>query len=400
MKTSTKIKSKLPPSDAMKTLLELTSLPTAPFLEGSVVAYVRKWVSQRPYLKVQADRFGNLLIVRSGAAGKRARLVMVAHGDHPGYVARRMTSPKTLEADFRGGVMGKFAATSRVRFFTPEGPVIGKLIAHHEDESGRLIGGLFRVPREVAPESPGMFDVGEARIKGGRLVSRVCDDLAGVAAALVALERIESADVLAKKKPASSKTSARGAAKKSEAVGDVALLLTRGEEMGFVGAIAAVRDGKLLRASDRIISIECSAEQPVARQGEGVVLRVGDRTSVFNSAFGRFLRVTAEEEAKRDATFGFQRALMPGGTCEGTVFDAYGYITAAVCVPLGCYHNMDASAGRIAAEHVHLGDWWSMARLLALVGLRLGAFDGSHAELKSFLDERFGKFIPMLKPIE
>jgi endoglucanase len=399
MKSKTKTNTKQMPSDATKTLLELTSLPTAPFLEGSVLAYVRNWVSKRPYLKVQADRFGNLLIVRRGKATKRPRLVMVAHGDHPGYVAKRMTSPSTLEADFRGGVMGKFAPTARVRFFTPEGPVIGKVLAHHEDESGRLMGALFRVPREVAPESLGMFDVGEARLKSGRLVSRVCDDLAGVAAALVAMEKIESADVAARKKSASTKA-AHDRAKKTEAVGDVALLLTRGEEMGFVGAIAAVRDGKLLRASDRIISIECSAEQPVARQGEGVVLRVGDRTSVFHSAFGRFLRVTAEDEAKRDRTFKFQRALMPGGTCEGTVFDAYGYITAAVCVPLGCYHNMDQTTGKIAAEHVHLGDWWSMTRLLALIGLKLGAFDGSHAELKAFLDERFGKLIPMLRPIE
>ena len=72
-----------------------------------------------------------------------------------------------------------------------------------------------------------------------------------------------------------------------------------------------------------------------------MIIRVGDKTSIFNSAFTYFLTQQAEALAKKDKSFKYQRALMPGGTCEATVYDAWGYIAAAVCVPLGNYHNMD-----------------------------------------------------------
>ena len=32
---------------------------------------------------------------------------------------------------------------------------------------------------------------------------------------------------------------------------------------------------------------------------------------------------------------------MPGGTCEATVYDVYGFTAARICVALGNYHNMD-----------------------------------------------------------
>jgi len=95
-----------------------------------------------------------------------------------------------------------------------------------------------------------MWDQGEGRTKGGKFFSRVCDDLAGAAAALTMLSE------LAARPPRST----------------VAVLLTRAEEEGFIGAIAASLEPKLLRKSDRVVAIECSALQPYAPQGKGAIV--------------------------------------------------------------------------------------------------------------------------------
>jgi putative aminopeptidase FrvX len=221
---------------------------------------------------------------------------------------------------------------------------------------------------------PGMFDQGTARVKNGKFYSRVCDDLAGAASALTML------DGLLKHRPKST----------------VAVLLTRAEEHGFIGSIASVLHPKLLRKSDRIISIECSAMQPYAQQGHGVILRVGDRTSIFNSALMYFMHQQAELLLKSDRKFKYQRALMPGGTCEATVFDAYGYTTGAACIPLGNYHNMDRERKKIGPEYVDLNDWKNMVKLFVRIALHAHEFDPGLGPLKKRMDKRFRSRVKLL----
>lgn len=352
-------------------LHELTALPTAPFVETAVLDFVRAWAKHRRF-RVTGDASGNLLIERP-TRSTAPRLVLVAHADHPGFVAVEMTDPRTLRARFHGGVQSKYFVGSRVRFFTENGDEPGSVlgtVTAIEEESSRPVAATLRVARPVPPGTIGMWDVGGPRVRGHQFHSRVCDDLAGLAAALEALE-LASAQ--------------RGGP-------PAAVLVTRGEEEGFVGAIAAVRGRKLLKKSDRIVSIECSAEQPHAKQGDGMIVRVGDRTSVFHSAFTRFIATRADVLKKEDPAFKFQRALMPGGTCEATVFDAFGHTAAAVCVPLGNYHNMNAATGKIAAENVDLRDWQSLVRLLTDLCLRHGDYDGGHGELRKLLIARHAKF--------
>ncbi|HEX8322627.1 MAG TPA: hypothetical protein VF595_01825 [Tepidisphaeraceae bacterium] len=348
-------------------LHELTALPTAPFAETHVLAYVRAWARKQRF-RVTADRAGNLLVERP-TRRDAPRLVLVAHADHPGFVAETMEDKRTLRARFHGGVKASYFVGSRVRFFTKDNEIVGTVIEILAD-GDRPAGARLRVTQAVAPGAIGMWDVGGPRQRGRRFYCRVCDDLAGLAAGLEALS-LASAE--------------RGG-------GPAAVLVTRGEEEGFIGAIAAVRARQLLRKTDRLISIECSAEQPYAKQGDGMIVRVGDRTSIFHSAFTRFIGERAEVLAKEDVTFIFQRALMPGGTCEATVFDAFGHIAAAVCVPLGNYHNMNAATGKIAAEYVDLRDWRSLVRLLADLCLHHDGFDGGHGALKERLKTRYAKF--------
>ena len=358
----------------MKILHQLCSVPTAPFAEQHVIDYIQRFAAARPKLKFSRDSFNNLLL-ELPARKKSPRLVFVAHMDHPGFVARRMLDKKTLQADFRGGVLSEYVNGAKVKFFDNNREIPGVVIAvkgspYPSAATVRLTSTSSVESRlSVSPNSPGMFDQGESRIKNGKFYSRVCDDLAGVASALTML------DELLKKPPQN----------------PVAVLLTRAEEDGFVGAIASVLHPKLLKKSDRIISIETSAMQLVARQGDGVVLRVGDRTSIFNSAFMFFLHEQAQALAKRDKKFKYQRSLMPGGTCEATVFDLYGYTTGAICVPLGNYHNMDREKKKIGPEYVDVNDWKNMVKLFVQLANHVQEFDPHFGPLRQRIEKRFNE---------
>ena len=356
----------------LKLLKAVTSIPTAPFVEHRVDAFVDAFIKQhnaKPKLKLVRDRFGNALITRAGKQKNKPRLVLVAHTDHPGFVAYQMDGPTTLLAHFRGGVNDDYVQGSRVRFFEGNRQIAGKVTDILLSENGRPTFVQIKIDKPVAPNSCGMFDLGEAKIVGKLLKSRVCDDLAGVASALAAIAR----------KPT------------TPAAGDLCVLLTRGEEVGFVGALAVVKHKTLLRKSDLVISIECSAQQPVAKQGNGVVLRVGDRTSIFNSALSHFIHQLATKKNEKDKTFKFQRALMPGGTCEATAFDAFGYTAAAVCVPLGNYHNMNTATKKLAPETVHLDDWHAMVELFVDLAAEVHSFNPRNPELKKKLDDLLKK---------
>ena len=255
--------------DPLAFLVRFASTPTAPFREHRVQAEVAAFARRFRSLKLARDAHGNLLLLRPGRRPRLTpRLIFVAHLDHPGFVVRQRLDARTVDCDFHGGVMSRYVEGARVRFF-PEArdEIVGRAITAVDDERGRCRTTSVRVRGELPPGTFGMFDLVPGRLAGKRFHGRACDDLAGAAAALCLL-----ADLA--RKPADA---------------DVGVLLTRGEEAGFVGALASVIGPRsLLRSTDRVISIECSAEQPVARQGDGVVLRVGDATSVFDSAFGRF----------------------------------------------------------------------------------------------------------------
>jgi endoglucanase len=308
-------------------------------------------------------------------SGKNAsRWVFTAHMDHPGFVAGTMVDSHTLEAHFYGGVSPDYFVGSRVRFFDLGQEVRGTITAYRTPDQRRPGRATLRVSSPIAPKSPGMWDQGEGRFVGKCFLSRVCDDLAGAAAALAML------DELCRKPPKVA----------------VAVLLTRAEEEGFIGAIAASLHPTLLRKTDRLIAIECSSVQPYAPQGDGAIIRIGDRTSVFNSSLSYFITQVAADRAKKDKRFKYQRALMPGGTCEATVYDVYGFTAGSICVPLGNYHNMDKKREKIAPEFIDVSDWDNMVKLFVEVARRGHEYEPGHAMLKERLEKRFAKFASLL----
>jgi putative aminopeptidase FrvX len=351
----------------MNLLHEVCSLPTAPFAEDCVIAYARQFAKDRK-LRLTEDDFGNLLIELHGTKRNAPRWVFTAHMDHPGFVAEKMLDNTTLRATFRGWVLADYLKNQRIRFFTGDREIPATVLeAAPERNSIRAHHVTLRVRAEVPPNSPGMFEQGTSRVKGSKFYSRAIDDLGGLAAALEMLDRL----------------------RRNPPPATIAVLLTRAEEEGFIGAIAASLKPKLLRKSDYLVAIETSAMQPYAKQGDGVIVRIGDRTSVFNSSLSYFITQLADRLKKRDKAFEYQRALMPGGTCEATVYDVYGFHAAAICVPLGNYHNMDRERKRIAPEYIDVNDWQNMVKLFVAIARSGHAYEPGHEMLKGKLEKRF-----------
>ena len=203
-----------------------------------------------------------------------------------------------------------------------------------------------------------MWDLPACEVRAGRIRSRACDDLIGCAAIVAALRELERTGT---------ECAAWG-------------LFTRAEEVGFVGAIELAKRGPLPK-SVTVVSLETSSVKggPV-KIGAGPIIRVGDRTSVFDSA------ATAQlQAAAKGAGIVHQRALMQGGTCEATAYALYGYRTAAMCVALGNYHNCGPD-DRIAPEYVSVADTLGMARLC--VATANSADADPHRALRVTLEKR------------
>ena len=166
-------------------------------------------------------------------------------------------------------------------------------------------------------------------------------------------------------------------------------LFTRAEEVGFAGAIEMARSGWLQAQGVTVISLETSAERPDARIGEGAIVRVGDKTSVFDPA------VTAEIMASLPATdLSVQRRLMSGGSCEATAFRLYGVRCGAMCVALGNYHNLGPN-GRIEPEFVSVADVEGLYTLcLRLAGLNATRLPNLDDALRAQIEKRLSPYQP------
>jgi endoglucanase len=215
-------------------------------------------------------------------------------------------------------------------------------------EDGLVHVELADVRGDVAAGSFGVFDLPDGVMRGARLASRVCDDLLGAAAILAALA------ILAREEHPRPLTG----------------IFTRAEETGFVGCIGLLESG-VLPVDIAVIGLECSPRRATAKVGVGPVIRVGDRLSVFDPALTFALQDAAQRVSRRAPQSAFQRALMDGGSCESTAYNAWGVRAGGACLALGNYHNCGAD-GRIAPEYV---DWNDLEGLVALLVETARGFD-------------------------
>jgi endoglucanase len=237
------------------------------------------------------------LIARYQGSDAPARFAFAAHMDHPGWRLRP-------DKEFLGHLPERLLATAPIREF-----------------------GDF-----------GMWDLPAFFLEGDRIHSRACDDLIGCAMIVATLRDLATAG----------------------AAGSVYGVFTRAEEIGFIGAIQLAKS-RTLSSNVTVVSLETSPEWPPAKIGAGPIIRVGDRTTVFDPATTEYFVEIAKSQNRR-----YQRCLMAGGSCEGTAFQTYGYRSGALCIALGNYHNR-APDDRIETEYVSLSDMVGLIELCVAI---------------------------------
>jgi len=363
-------------------LLELTGVPTAAGKERRVVRWIERWVENHPGVRLERDPAGNLVLGLDDSPRSDRPLFFTAHLDHPGFVVERIVSPTAVELAFRGGVMSDYFPGAGVRCLDADDHATrGRVLEHLAPHEGappepfkRYLVELERPAEDLMPGDLAVWDLPPSEVADGLVQAPACDDLAAAAAALAALDALH----------------ARRAA--GGAVSDVRVLFTRGEEVGFLGAIAAVTN-RTMPPGSRVLALENSRAFNDSPINAGPIVRVGDRLSIFSPSLtaavaaraaeiaGGPAQPLASQKARDLPRWRWQRKLMAGGACEATVFCQGGYEATCLCLPLGNYHNMadlaavqagdHASPPRIAREFIGLADFHGLVDLLVGCGLRL-----------------------------
>lgn len=356
-------------------LIELLNQPTAPFREDHVIASVERLL-EGAHVPFFRDPVGNVIVGCTSRAQYRRLVrektaeplrVFIAHMDHPGFHGVRWISNTRLKVKWHGGSPVKHLVESRVWLASQEGySMAGKLgrvqlvkSKKAMDTAEVQITGAMTTPRPKADQLYGGFKFRAPVWRSGmKLYTKAADDLVGV------FTVVDTAIWLHTKR-------------RGRKVPPFLGLLTRAEEVGFIGAIGHFELGWLDEARRPLIcvSLETSRTLPGAVVGNGPVVRLGDRRTVFHPGYLEVLTSVALKTLPKR----HQRRIMDGGACEATAAIAYGFPAIGLSVPLGNYHNEgfeggpDCRAARAPApEFVHLDDIDGMRKLcraLMLSGL-------------------------------
>ncbi len=358
-------------------LLELLTLPTAPFREKQIFNKISLTLNQEsvPHF---FDPIGNLVI---GVESKRAYLekvrkhhrggsqeplrVFIAHTDHPGFHGERWISDQELQIKWHGGSPTQYLEGAKVWWSdTTASPAVqmgqGTLKKPQLDPAGRHLDSAIikladsTVKNTKATNIFGGFAFRAPVWREQELIyTKAADDLVGCFSVLsIALDLW-------------------GKQRRNQKAPPFIGLLTRAEEVGFIGAIGHFQLGWLEGKSQSprpiiCISLETSRTLPGAEIGKGPVVRLGDRFTVFDPSGLRIL----SELASKALPGRHQRRIMDGGTCEASAATVYGFPSIGISIPLGNYHNQSFEGGPDASptngpapEFVHSQDVAGMIEL-------------------------------------
>jgi len=347
--------------------MAIAACPTAPCHEAHVRACLLERLGDLPHVTTRLDEFGNLHASYEHEPGAREPFRLVAHMDHPGFVVPREGEPAANEVHFAGGVEEKYFAGKAIVFYHEKTrEPLGRAVIEGTSFSGETRRVLL--DRAVPADATfAMWDLPPARCTKRLFISRACDDLAQVSTMLALLRLLALGGARAR----------------------VHALFTRAEEIGFAGALAALKTREPL-APMPTLSLETSQARGFARVEAGPVVRVGDRLSIFDSRVTHWLETAFRDlQAARPGAV-YQRLLMGGGTCEASVFHRAGIPTGALCVALNHYHNMGPGTA-LRAESISLRDWqglYAFLFFLATEAKPLRVADEAVAERFGRLEEK------------
>ena len=359
-------------SDLLHLLERLLSLPTAPFHERFVSAFLRQEL-EKGGLDYHLDNCGNII---AGRGGGENSLACVAHMDHPGFEIVE-GGERRAEAQWHGGVDAKYFIGARVVIYDRSSGALrarGAVEKVSKNPQGRVERMALRIQGGAARGDFGAWDLVPFRRRGEMIYTKGADDLVGCAIILAALKEL----------------------KKRGIKGGIQGIFTRAEEQGFIGTLGMIQS-QSLPAGTRIISIETSKALPGVKLGGGPVIRLGDRTSMFHHRMVIFMDYVAREMQKRERRFVYQRRVMDGGTCEATPYQLKGHITGGIAVPLHNYHNQGKT--RIAPEGVHLKDVAGAASLLVEMVERWEDFKAPTEEIRKRFDGLWQKYSGRLQQL-
>lgn len=284
--------------------------------------------------RCRIDEIGNVIVLPANPDAQ-PEIYFSAHMDHPGFIA---DGPST--ALFYGGVELSYFEGETVRFFDGDQSILATIEKAEQQEGKRSKKIWLKSDAPLKAGLTGVWDVPGMRLRGDRLHARACDDLGGAVTILTLLQRLAD-------QPNADKVGA---------------FFTSAEECGCHGAKWLCQNNSIPKEA-LLVSIETSSERFDAKVGDGVVIRVGDRLSIFPPQGTAFLCASAMARKVDDEEFCYLRKLMDGGVCESTIFTRFGLNAAAVCVPLGNYHNRRLRDHKIAMEYVSVSDLINMVKL-------------------------------------
>lgn len=318
-------------------LLALNREPTATFHEERIYTVIFEIL--RPLVESGSvvgrfDRFGNLLVSYRPEQAKH-ELALVAHTDHPAFEVQAVDET-TVTLKVLGGVPLKLLQGGSIRL--PESGD-ARLTVSAIDEDKKLVTATVAEGAVTAEAvgTPAVHDLPPAEVDGDLVKAPVIDDFVGCAIALATLVR----------------------AVEEHLPTAVTLLLTRAEEIGFVGAAAAI-EARTLNEDAVVLSLEASSVMPEVPSGEGPVIREGDRGYLFDANVTDLLAQAAGRLRNRGLKV--QQARMTGGVCEGSLFHCHGFAAGGMAIPLLNYHN--GGDGRIDREAVATEDVVTAVELL------------------------------------
>ncbi|MGH7828927.1 MAG: M28 family peptidase, partial [Candidatus Binatia bacterium] len=207
----------------------LLSLPTAPFHERFVSAFLQAEL-EKSRIDYRLDRFGNII---AEYGNKNSPVAWVAHMDHPGFEIAQASKDKAV-ADWFGGVAAKYFVGSRVVIYDQSSGAVrsrGVVKGITRTAQGRVEKMRLRIRGSAVPGDFGAWDLVPFRRRGDFIDTKGADDLVGCALMLCALREL----------------------KKLRLKQRVRACFTRAEEQGFLGTLGMIR-GRVLSPTTKVIS--------------------------------------------------------------------------------------------------------------------------------------------------
>ena len=328
-----------------KLMMDILSLPTAPYHEDAVAGYIVRFAQKRG-LPVTEDKYGNLVVrYRNGSRPKP--VAITAHMDHPGFEVFEADGCE-LTAQWLGGCDPKHFPGSKVMVVSDGERIPGRVTSplSQEERNGRSRTFSIRAQKPLSKQDGvfGYWNLTPVEVKGDLIRTKGADNLASCAAVLAALDRV----------------------RQQKAETDLWGVFTRAEEVGLLGA-AGIVDARTVPKRVPLVVLETSRELPGAQIGKGAVIRVGDVLSVFDPRVEFAIHTVARGLREKDRRFVFQRQLMSGGTCEASLYTLHGFTVGALAFPLGNYHNQGKRWP--AEEYISVTDTDSMIKLCTAIAL-------------------------------